>query len=129
MVNTTFKILLGVLFLSLLFLHQAAGAKLSRSGNATEVNQVVGDLKSTLAKIEEYKAKSNQAQVDLESKVLVGNDRQTTDNEAMMDGSILDNFRAAAWNDIGYLKGHWSRLSGDDKSLVDQALLDLDETD
>lgn len=127
MAPSIFKAFFGILFLSALFLHPAAEAKTTNTSNPTEIKQALQDLQSSLTQISAYKVKKATAQGDLETKIVIGNDRMTTSNEADMDGAILENYQAAAHDDISYLREHWARLSASEKALVNQDKWDLND--
>lgn len=125
MANGTLKATIGFLILSFLSVSAMGAARTGKGWNATEVKTTVENLKLSLVKMKGLEAKIESSKVDLATKILRPDGRQSAYNEVSLDGRILRNYRAEAWDDVGYLQNHWKRLSDSEKSLVDQAKFDL----
>ena len=129
MANGTLKAAIGFLVLSSLSVSVMADTRTSNGWNVTEVKPTVENLKLSLSKMKGLEAKIERSKVDLATKILGADGRRSAYNEISMDRGILRNYRADAWDDVGYLQDHWKRLSDNEKNLVDQAKFDLGDLD
>lgn len=126
MTNKTLKAAMGLLVLSFLSACGTADAKTVNGWNPKEVKKVVENLKLSLVQMEGLEVKMEQSREDVATKILGVDGRRSANNELTMDGRILRNYKADAWDDVGYLRDHWKRLSSSEKDLAGQARIDLD---
>lgn len=121
------KFTIGILLVWVPYGVQAAtGKQALGSWKKVEIPESVQNLQNDLARMGPLEQNLDKSWNDMETKLLGAAGQQSVSNDIGMNLGILKGYQAEALNEIGALQDHWRLLAPAEKSLAEQARLDLE---